>query len=211
MKKYILVEGITDVALIKYICVKKGITKNFNDFKKNKKQSTFKDLIIIDLGGEKNLSKELPYLKDEENEISKIGIIQDTDKDFEASEQYIKDEIKASLINPSKIKYFLTPNNGELGDLETLLLSTIQENSIIKCFDSYKQCLEKNQDIHPKALNKGQVYAYTMYYQQGKNLYKPQDSFMYERENIYQDTGLWNLEKDEFEPIINFVVDIFGD
>ena len=211
MKKYLLVEGITDIALVKYICLKYGFIYNFDDFKQKSNQHRYKNLIMINLEGENNLTKELRYLKDEEKEIFSLGIIQDADKDFKKSQDEIIEAITNSKIDESKIKYFLTPNNKDNGDLETLLLSTIKDNNIVKCFDDYKKCLVEKEDIHQKALNKGQVYAYTMYSQKGENLHKPHNSFIYKKETNYEDTKLWDLEKKEFQPIIKFIKEIFGE
>jgi len=211
MKKYLLVEGITDIALVKYICLKYGFIYNFDDFKQKSNQHRYKNLIMINLEGENNLTKELRYLKDEEKEIFSLGIIQDADKDFKKSQDEIIEAITNSKIDELKIKYFLTPNNKDNGDLETLLLSTIKDNDIVKCFDSYKECLVEKEGIHQKALNKGQVYAYTMYSQKGENLHKPQDSFMYKKDTNHEDTKLWDLEKKEFQPIIKFIKEIFGE
>ena len=45
--------------------------------------------------------------------------------------------------------------------------------------------------------------------QNGENLHKPQDSFMHKKENEFIDTNLWDLEKEEFQPIIKFILEIF--
>ena len=209
MKKYLLVEGITDIAFVKYVCFKNGITKQFDDFKKNKKEYTFKDLVIINMDGQSNLDAELSLLKAQDAKIEKIAIIEDADDNFETSQENIDKSIKKSKIDSSKIKCFLTPNDKDLGDLETLLLSTVQDNNIIKCFADYKACLLCGHEIYPKAINKGQVYSYTMYSQSGKDLHKPQNSFMYEYANTYEDTKLWDLSKPEFQPIIEFILEIF--
>jgi hypothetical protein len=211
MMKYLLVEGVTDVAFIKYICFKNNITKNFDDFEKINNEYRYNDVVIVDLKGQENLSKFLIRLNEKIVKVSQIFIIQDADNDFEKSITSIKNAIVKSTIDKNKIKYFLTPNDKELGDLETMLLSTIQDNNIVKCFEPYKKCLQSNNEIYEKALNKGQVYAYTMYSQSGKDLHKPQDSFMYKFEGKYIDTNLWDLSKPEFEPIISFVEDIFKD
>ena len=212
MRHYLLVEGVTDVSLVEYICHTK-LNIDFSDFKKKKggaKVDTYeyKDFAIIDLKGQNNLLYVLTdIIFPEQQKVKTIGIIQDADDDFNASEQLIKQAILSSKIPSGKIQYFLTPNNQDTGDLETLLLSTIaKSNKIIDCFDDYKTCLEKHQTVHQKALNKGQVYAYTMYSQAGANLYKPQDSFIYDN----QDTGLWDLNNKKFKPIIDFVLDIFN-
>lgn len=205
-KRYLLVEGITDVAFVKYICLKNNIINNFTDFKKQGHQYTFDNLVIIDLKGQDNLKKELTYLKDEIEKISHISIIQDADDNFKNSKISLEFILNESNIDRSKVDYFLTPNHLDVGNLETLLLSTINQNEIIQCFNNYKKCLTDNQEIHQKALDKGQVYAYTMYSQKGENLYKPQDSFICKNGN---DTNLWNLKDNNFQPIINFILQIF--
>ena len=216
--RFLLVEGVTDVAFVKYICFKNNITKNFNDFKVQKskisKIEIYKstNLNIINIKGQDNLEYTLneiitPLMP----KIKSLAIIQDADDDYDKSEMNIKIAITNSKIDKPKISYFLTPNNKDKGDLETLLLSTIKDNNIVKCFNSYKECLEEKENIHQKALNKGQVYAYTMYSQKGENLHKPQDSFIYKKETNYEDTKLWDLEKREFQPIIKFIKEIFGE
>ena len=214
--RYLLVEGITDVKFIKYICYKNGVTTNFDDFKKAKGINAqidiykYNNLHIINIKGQEKLESTLSnILSPTIEKIEKIAIIQDADNDFKISIQNIKDAVKNSKIDNRKIEKFLTPNNKDLGDLETLLLSTIQKNPIVECFDNYKECLISKQDIYEKALNKGQVYAYTMYSQKGENLHKPQDSFMYKYDKKYIDTKLWDLEKKEFQPIIKFILEIF--
>ncbi|CAC9608253.1 hypothetical protein [uncultured Gammaproteobacteria bacterium] len=212
MKHYLLVEGVTDVSLVKYICQAK-LNINFSDFEKKKGEAEvdtykYKDFVIIDLKGQNNLSHTLTkIIFPEQQRVEKIGIIQDADDDFDASKESIQQAISASGISNNKIQYFLTPNNKDTGDLETLLLSTIEKNNkIIDCFDDYKICLENQQAVYSKALNKGQIYAYTMYSQTGKNLYKPQDSFIHKN----KDTGLWDLNDKKFKPIISFVLSIFS-
>lgn len=207
MKKYLLVEGITDVALVKYICVIKGVTEKFNDFEQNENYYTFNDFIIVNLKGEKNLDKELKFLKTEEMEISTIGILQDADKEIEKSKEYVENEIKISEIDEKKIIRFYTPNDKDLGNLETLLLSTLDKENKpqLKCFQAYKECLNEHIDINTKEMDKAELYAYTMFAKNGKKNYTPQDSFMYKPNKKYNDTGLWDLSKKEFEPIIAFV------
>ncbi len=210
-KRYLLVEGITDVALVKYICVINGITEKFNDFKENKNYYEFNDLVIVNLEGQNKLKFELALLKTEEKTISKIGILQDADTNFDESLDAIKLDIENSHIEPSKIECFLTPNNKDIGDLETLLLSTLDKENIpqLKCFQTYKDCLEQHIDITTKAMDKAELHAYRMFAKDGKKTYTPKDSFMYKPNKRYNDTGLWDLSKDEFQPLIKFVESIF--
>lgn len=215
MRYYLLVEGITDVSLVKYICQKKS-NINFSEFKKiasalevgDVDTYNYENFYIIDIKGQNNLLRVLKEITTPFKDIRKIGIIQDADSDFAASKESIQKAITDSKIPSEKIQYFLTPNNKDKGDLETLLLSTIaNDNEIMGCFNDYKTCLEDKNTIHPKALNKGQVHAYTMYSQKGRNLHKPQDSFIHN--NI--DTKLWDLNNEKFKPIIDFILSTFKD
>jgi hypothetical protein len=212
MKKYIIVEGSSDVALIKYICLHRGITQNFNDFEKTLQEYKYNNLVIVDLTGQDKLLAFLKFLKPKEIKISSIGIIQDADNNFELSLEAMKHSVEEAKLNTDKIKYFLTPNHKDLGDLETLLLSTLDKKNIpqLKCFQEYKSCLSQKIDLNTKAMDKGELYAYTMFAKDGKKSYIPKDSFMYKPNKKYRDTGLWNLEKDEFKPLIDFVVDVFS-
>jgi len=212
-KRYLLVEGITDVALIKYICVINGITEKFNDFKENKNYYEFNDLVIVNLEGQNKLKLELALLETEKKNIFKIGILQDADTNFQESFDAIELEIKNSPIDKSKIECFLTPNNKDIGDLETLLLSTLDKENIpqLKCFQTYKDCLDEHIDITTKAMDKAELHAYTMFARDGKKTYTPKESFMYKPNKRYNDTGLWDLSKDEFQPLIKFVKSIFLD
>ena len=224
--RYLIVEGITDVSFVKYICYKNGITDKFNEFELKKSnlnidenraisietyENIDKNLYIINASGQDNLEVILKeIIQPMQIKVDRVGIIQDADNDFDISLENIEKAINNTKVKIDKNRdIFLMPNHRDIGDLETLLLSTIKDNSIINCFDDYRKCLEETQEIHPKALNKGQVYAYTMYSQKGENLYKPQNSFMHKKKKKYKDTGLWDLEKDEFKPIIGFIIDIF--
>ena len=210
-KRYLLVEGITDVALVKYICVKNDITEMFNDFKENKNYHVFNNLVIVNLEGQDKLKFELNFLKTEETNISKIGILQDADTNFQESLNAIELEIENSHIDKLKIECFLTPNNEDLGDLEILLLSTLDKETIpqLQCFQTYKDCLAADIDITTKAMDKAELHAYTIFAKDGKKIYTPKDSFMYKPNKRYNDTGLWDLSKDEFRPLIEFVKSIF--
>jgi len=139
--KIILVEGITDANLVRYIYSKISSEYHFDDFvaprgRTNSKVVTFenkkyKKLQIINLKGQNNLEETLKLiLKPREAVISKIGILIDADQDFEQSKDEVKEAISSSNIDIKKISYFLTPNNKDLGNLETLLLSSLDKTDI---------------------------------------------------------------------------------
>lgn len=217
--KIILVEGITDANLVRYIYSKMSSDYDFDDFLAPKgriksKVVTFenikyRNLQIINLKGQDNLEYTLTtILKPREAVISKIGIITDADQDFQQSEDEVKEAIASSAIDMKKINYFITPNHKDLGNLETLLLSSLDKTDIpqLQCFEEYKKCLtESVSDIEKRAIDKHEVEAYIKFSQKPRNRNQAQFSFV----DNNGDTGLWDLSKKEFQPIIEFVESIF--
>jgi len=217
--KIILVEGITDVNLVRYIYSQISDEYNFDDFvaprgRIKAKVVTFENkkhnkLQIINLKGQDNLKDTLKtILKPREAIIHKIGIITDSDSDFEKSKDDVINAISFSEIEPKKISYFLTPNNKDLGNLETLLLSSLDKTTIpqLQCFQKYKECLSQSiPDIEKRAIDKHEVEAYIKFAQKPRNRNQAQFSFI----DNSGDTGLWDLSKNEFMPIIRFVESIF--
>jgi len=133
---YIIVEGITDKALVKNILSDK-IEKT--DFK------------FLGLKGDGSVTKILKELTQHDLSSNTYFAIIDADDSFETR----KTEMEV-LTATNNIPFYIFPNHQDDGDLETLLLSHIEEdNKIIKCFDGYKECIEKDID------NKAKLYAYT--------------------------------------------------
>ena len=215
--KIILVEGITDVNLVRYIYSKMKETYNFDDFEASKRGKivTFKNkyernLTIINLKGQDNLNFTLQeIIKPIESEISKLGIITDADQNFKDSANIIKKSIEDIKLDKTKIYSFLTPNNKDLGNLETLLLSSLDKKNIpqLQCFKEYKECLSKNiSNIEKRAIDKHEVEAYIKFSEKPRNKNQAQFSFI----DNGKETGLWDLSKKEFQPIIQFVESIFN-
>ena len=218
--KIILVEGITDANVVRYIYSKISSEYHFDDFvapkgRTNSKVVTFENkkypkIQIINLKGQDNLEYTLKtILKPREAVISKIAILIDADQNFQQSENEVKEAISTSTIEMKKISYFLTPNNQDLGNLETLLLSSLNKTNIpqLQCFEAYKKCLtESIPDIEKRAIDKHEVEAYIKFSQKPRNRNQAQFSFV---DNV-GDTGLWDLSKDEFQPLIEFIKSILN-
>ena len=217
--KVVLVEGITDVNLVRYIYAQIDEKFDFYDFVppkrgskskvvtfENKRNRNFK---IINLKGQDNLLFALQeILKPDEKNIQKIAIISDADRDFELSKQAVIKAIEDSKIDKDKFSIFLTPNNSDLGNLETLLLSSLKKDTIpqLQCFQAYKKCLtEEIESIEKRAIDKHEVEAYIKFSKKPRNRNQAQFSFVDEK----GDTGLWDLSKEEFKVIIEFVESIF--
>ena len=213
--RVLLVEGITDVNLVRYIYSQIDDRFDFYDFvaprrgTKSKvitfKNKKYNDLQIINLKGQDNLLFALQeLLKPNEESIEKIAIISDADRDFEASTEMVSKAIENSKIDKSKFSIFLTPNNKDLGNLETLLLSSLDKKSIpqLQCFQAYKQCLTREiEDIEKRAIDKHEVEAYIKFSQKPRNRNQAQFSFI----DSNGDSGLWDLSQKEFRAIIKFV------
>ena len=213
--RVLLVEGITDVNLVRYIYSQIDEKFDFYDFEAPKKGTKSKvvtfsnkrnrNFQIINLKGQDNLLFALQeILKPNEADIEKIAIISDADTDLEASKQSIIRDIKESNIDENKFSIFLTPNNSDRGNLETLLLSSLDKESIpqLQCFQSYKKCLEDEIiDIEKRAIDKHEVEAYIKFSQKPRNRNQAQFSFV----DSNGDTGLWDISRDEFIPIVRFV------
>ena len=217
--KVVLVEGITDVNLVRYIYAQIDEKFDFYDFVppkrgskskvvtfENKRNRNFK---IINLKGQDNLLFALQeILKPDEKNIQKIAIISDADRDFELSKQAVIKAIEDSKIDKDKFSIFLTPNNSDLGNLETLLLSSLKKDTIpqLQCFQEYKKCLtEEIESIEKRAIDKHEVEAYIKFSKKPRNRNQAQFSFVDEK----GDTGLWDLSNEEFKVIIEFVESIF--
>ena len=94
-----------------------------------------------------------------------------------------------------------------MGNLEILLLSSLDKTDIpqLNCFKEYKKCLtESIADIEKRAIDKHEVEAYIKFSQKPRNRNQAQFSFI----DNAGDTGLWDLSKDEFKPIIEFIKSI---
>lgn len=105
------------------------------------------------VGGLKNTIKSLimELARGEE-----ILLIVDADESYENRRIEVK-----KLIDTKNINFFIMPNNRDNGDMETLLLSTIKNNSVSECFNEYISCLESKDIETTKINNKAKLYAYT--------------------------------------------------
>jgi len=133
---YFIIEGQTDKALIIRLLLLK-VEKI--DFK------------FLGLKGISSVKKTLKNLTDHELSQNVYFAIVDADSSFDE-----RNKEMLTLTSSNDVAFYIFPNHNDNGDLETLLLSKIDnKNKIIKCFDNYKTCVEKDID------NKAKLYAYT--------------------------------------------------
>ncbi len=133
---YIIVEGQTDKALVKNILTPKLEKTDFE---------------FLGLNGIDSVKKTIENLEELGLSQHSYFAIVDADTSFTTR----KEEMEA-LTTTNQVPFYIFPNHRDNGDLETLLLSLVnEENKIIKCFDTYVTCVDK--DIN----NKAKLYAYT--------------------------------------------------
>jgi 5S rRNA maturation endonuclease (ribonuclease M5) len=136
---YIIVEGQTDKALVKKLLDSKKEDENFK---------------FLGLKGIDSVKNTLGSLTDKDLEDNIYFAIVDADSGFE----YRNEEIQ-SRISDRDIDYYILPNHQDSGDLETLILQMIENNTIFNCFDTYKKCIETDY-LDCKIDNKAKLYAY---------------------------------------------------
>ncbi len=181
MKKYLLVEGKSDVAFVKYICEVSGITFDEN-------------MSLVDMQGKGGLTSVLKSLAPELTRGEKISVILDADESF----KFRKEETE-KIINDRDIDFFLVPNHSDPGNLETLLLSTVEENDVISCFDEYTECLnEKGLDTYTVD-DKAKLYAYT------KLTFDRSPEKSFDGNEKY-----WDITHPRFKAVKDFIINFFN-
>ena len=179
MKRYLLVEGRTDLAFVKALCTDMHVDQD-------------ERIQIIDIGGLGALKGRLEAMSPELKRGEKIAVVLDADNDYAKR----KEEI-VSIIEGRDISFFLIPNDRDAGNLETLLLSTIDDHVILSCFDEYTACLKSEGMDTSTVDDKAKLYAYTKI-ALGET---PEKSF--------EDEGNWNFEHPNFQNIKQFLSDFF--
>ncbi len=137
---YIIVEGLTDKALIKNI-----LSDKIEDI----------DFKFSGLQGIDSVKKTLEKLNKHDLSQNLYFAIVDADASFES-----RNTEMTELTQSDSVEFYIFPNHKDNGDLETLLLSHVNvENEIIKCFDAYTTCAKEYKDVDID--NKAKLYAYT--------------------------------------------------
>ena len=173
MTRYLLVEGRSDVALVKAICRQMGVSTE--------------ELQIIDMEGKGGLAKNLAALEPEQTKGAKVAVILDADENARKR----RDETMP-LLADKNIPLFLLPDDVSSGELETLMLSTVDEHVVLNCFDEYISCLKRDGVDVCSVDNKAKLYAYTTL----TSGLVPEKSF---------DTDLWDYTHTNFQKLQLFL------
>ncbi len=113
-------------------------------------------------------------------------------------------KLKEKGINFPREQIFLFPNNQDDGDLETLLLKIAKHEEFIDCFESYLDCIKKQEHYKPiKKIRKNMLYSYL-------EAFGLED--LYTKKNIFDTEGkVKNKYKEDYErlkKVIKFESDI---
>ena len=146
----IIVEGHTDKDFIELYC-------RYLEVEIEPKQ-------ICQTDGKDNIKSVKEKIHKALNMGKRVLIIFDADDDMQKSLKNIQTQLvslNSSWKNQCEI--FLTPNNKNAGNLETLLENTAKEKCILKCFDNYIECIAKLRDKNSAIRlpnKKAKVFAY---------------------------------------------------
>ncbi len=115
------------------------------------------------------LEKIKKILKNEHQTYKQVYIIFDADKKesqesdagFDNKLGHIRKQLKEKGIDFPREQIFLFPNNQDDGNLEDLLLKIANHEEFINCFESYLDCIKKQEHYKPiKKIRKNMLYAY---------------------------------------------------
>ena len=165
------------------------------------------DIQIVSYEGKDNLKNTLKTLKTDANfrKVSTIGIIRDADNDFNSAFDSVKTALSNSNLtipqtplyktgsNPS-ISIYIMPNNQDAGDLEKLIIDTLQQDPILLCVSNYFDCVSKiTGTTHPK-LHKASIQVYLAKEDEG---YVSMDTACQK--------GVWHLESPALDSIKTYL------
>ncbi|QQW83321.1 hypothetical protein HG570_01780 [Helicobacter pylori] len=116
-----------------------------------------KNFKVQNVDGKDNLSKRLLEIE----KYDKTLIIFDADKNYESNKKEILKIVSKTKQTILEEQIFLFPNNQDNGDLEDLLLKIAKHEEFINCFESYLDCIKKQEHYKPiKNIRKSKWYAY---------------------------------------------------
>ncbi len=86
---------------------------------------------------------------------------QESDAGFDNKLKHIREKFKEKGTDFPKEQIFLSPNNQDDGDLETLLSEIAKYDEFLKYFEGYLECIKSKEHYKPiKKIRKNMLYAY---------------------------------------------------
>ena len=162
-KKLLLVEGKDEEVFFKILLEKKGIG----------------EIQIMSSGGKDQLKALFPRIQKTRgfDEVTSLAVIHDADINAQATFQSICSVLNNNNLNSPqqvssfasgspRVGVFIIPDGQNEGKLESLCLSTVKSESIIKCIDSFITCIEQQSNLNdnsykkPKDIHKARCRAF---------------------------------------------------
>ncbi len=196
-QKLLLVEGKDEEAFFKIFLKKKKID----------------GIEIISSGGKEQFQKLLPIIKKATgfDGVNSLAVIHDSDNDAQAAFQRIcsilinnnlnsPQEVSSFVSGSPRVGVFIIPDGENTGKLESLCLSTVKSEGIIKCIDSFIACIEQESNSNsngwkkPKDIHKARCRAFLSAMEKDTpNL------------GIAAEKGYWNFNSEKLNPLLNFL------
>jgi hypothetical protein len=170
------------------------------------------DFDIRDLEGKGNFGEALRFLPAASGftQINSLGIVCDADQDAQSAFLSIRNILRNTLLsvpdrpmtitagNP-RVAVFIWPNCSVSGTLETLCLSSVENDPAMPCVRQYFECLRDQMPALPKTIEKAQLHAFLLH------------TFLASREKPGLRIGeaaekhYWDWDHPAFDPIKQFL------
>ena len=202
--------------MIKKITEKKLLIVEGKDeeafFKVFLKRNEICQIQVISSGGKDRFRKDFPAIKVTPgfDEVTSLAVIHDADTDAQGKFQSIcsilsnnglniPQKVSSFISGSPKIGIFIIPDGKNKGKLESLCLSTVESENIMKCIDSFMDCIKKSQ------LKEGK-------YKSPKDIHKARcRAFLAAMEKDTRslgeatEKGYWNLDSEKLKPFTGFL------
>ncbi len=166
---------------------------------------------IISSGGKQRFKNQFPVIKITPgfDKVRSLAVIQDADESAEQAFQSIQSVLKNNdmkspdkmggfVLSSPKVGVFIVPDGKSKGNLESLCLSTVKSKDMIKCIDSFIDCIKQNSN--------------NSNYNFPKNTYKARcRAFLSAMEEDTPSLGVaaekdyWDLDSEKLEPLLIFL------
>ena len=196
-QKLLLVEGKDEEAFFKIFLERKRID----------------GIQIMSSGGKHQFQTLFPRIKKAPgfDEISSLAVIHDADMDAYKAFQSIcsvlnnndiksPEKISSFVSSSSRVGVFIIPDGKNKGNLESLCLSTVESEDVIKCIDSFMTCIEQKPNLNNSNYNFP------------KNIYKARcRAFLSAMEKDTPSLGIaaqrdyWDFNSEKLNPLLNFL------
>ncbi len=192
VKLFIIVEGINDIVFLKDFLEVHFGCKTEIKLKSDTVLLEISDIIIYSTKGKDVAGTRKQNLIQEINkrEPKNIIFIFDADNDYKTAESNILDICSGNdCLNEAK--YFLFPDNENIGDLENILESIVVEKNVFECWNNFEECISSKNNVYTIPAKKSKIHTYLEVL--NPNTKSGKDNCK-EVNRDYKDKTKWNLD-----------------